>query len=405
MSAETKGDGHATIEMTVSARDSVSAPLIGLACHWQPSRAATWSGTSLNLERALSQRLQVVDLPAEPPAMVRSALRAVHLRRSDVGWRSHWQQSAAIDRWHHWHLSRQISQKHCDVVIQVQDLAALDVPYFIYQDLSYDAVLRHMENPGVREQFSQLSPELLERRRERQAILYAQAHGIIAMSQWFADSLVRDSGVPREKVTVVHPGASAVSTGTGTTAVRDHGTPRRRVLFVGKAFHRKGGDTVVAAFNRLRHDHDPNLVLTIAGPAAWPLPTPIPEGVRFVGSVPTMRIAELLDSHDLLVLPSRFEAFGIAVAEALSRGVPCVVRNAFAMPEMVTDGVNGRTVDSLEAESLAAAMLDVLSSDDIHRHCQEQAPRLRDYYSWARAAEEIATATGAITATEGRRWG
>ena len=125
--------------------------------------------------------------------------------------------------------------------------------------------------------------------------------------------------------------------------LRERVAPRRRLLFVGwgtdvSDFYRKGGDLVVAALALLRRDHDPRITLTVVGPETWPLPGSPPDGVRFLGSLPAHEVAPLYDSHDLFVMPSRMEAFGIVFTEAVARGLPCVARDAYAMPEIVTPG-------------------------------------------------------------------
>lgn len=361
---------------------------IGFACHWTRPRTSTWSGTPANLLTALSTRANVVDLPAEPPDALRHLLRAVYMRPTANGLRSRWQQSDAADRWHAVRLSQLIRSTGCEVVLQIHDLAQTKVPYFVYQDLSYDIVLRLWDNPAVRRQFDQFTRDDLLRRRDRQRRIYAKSEGIIAMSRWFADSLIDDSEVAPHKVVAIHPGASSSGSDTSTAATADAG-PRKRLLFVGKDFQRKGGDCVVGALRRLRAEYDPDITLTVAGPSAWPLPGSVPEGVTFLGLVPSDRVARLMDEHDVFMLPSRFEAFGIVIAEALARGLPCVGHRAFAMTEMIQDGRNGRLVQRVTTDEVTEAVVDVLEDEEMSRRCRDGAEAARRHYSWARAGEEV----------------
>jgi glycosyltransferase involved in cell wall biosynthesis len=71
-------------------------------------------------------------------------------------------------------------------------------------------------------------------------------------------------------------------------------------------------------------------------------------------------VADALRNADLLVVPSEWETFSVAAAEALMCGVPVLATRTGALPELIGDG-NGRLVDPLDARALAAgldAMLD-----------------------------------------------
>ena len=251
-----------------------------------------------------------------------------------------------------------------------------------------------------------MTPATVARRRERQLAIYERATGIIAESRWLARSLVEQTGVPPGKVHVSPPGISAgwvpptndtlavgPSDGRGGDQLRpplpERAAARRRLLFVGGDFYRKGGDLVVAALAVLRREHDPQITLTVAGPQAWPLPGTPPDGVRFLGSLPPDEVAPLYDSHDLFVMPSRREPFGLVFAEALARGLPCVARDAFAMPEIITPGVSGALITRDDENELAAAIAAALADDALYESCYERAPEMAEYFSWERTALQV----------------
>ena len=102
-----------------------------------------------------------------------------------------------------------------------------------------------------------------------------------------------------------------------------------------------GVEFSAAARNMLKFVHaryrDGRLT-TVAGieDKEWPLPGPVPDGVNLLGALSPGQVARLYDEHDLFVMPPRQESFGVVFTEALSRGLPCVARNAYAMPEIGT---------------------------------------------------------------------
>src|SRR5262249_30189698 len=159
---------------------------------------------------------------------------------------------------------------------------------------------------------------------------YAKAAGMLTMSEWLAEHLVRVTGVPADRVHVVPPAANGLPE---HAVVAPHPAPRRRLLFVGKDFATKAGDVVVAAVELLRRDHDPKIELNVIGPKQWPMPGEIPDGVRFLGRLPLEETRREFGRHDLFIMPSRFEGYGIALVEALAHGIPCIARAACAMPE------------------------------------------------------------------------
>ena len=64
---------------------------------------------------------------------------------------------------------------------------------------------------------------------------------------------------------------------------------------------------------------------------------------------------------DVLVLPSYEEPFGTVLAEAMAVGTPVVAGKVDGLPEVVDDGVTGRLVTPGDPDSIAAAVLEVLS--------------------------------------------
>lgn len=101
----------------------------------------------------------------------------------------------------------------------------------------------------------------------------------------------------------------------------------RRVLFVGRLAEEKNLCAVIEAAARL-----PELRFTVAGDgpqrrsvseAAARLPN-----LDYIGWQPRRSLVELIDAHDLLLLPSRVESFGTVALEAMARGRLTLVSKA-----------------------------------------------------------------------------
>lgn len=385
-------------------------PRIGYACMWERVPERTWSYSAWNLRAALRLAADTTDIGVQIPRLPRTILRAVHARHRAGRLTTTWEFSRLTDAYIEHALRRELSRnpaaRRCDAVLTIHDLAALPIPFFTYSDISWDAFAEMTGGTDASAALLSMTPSSLARRRERQRVIYERATGVIVESRWLARTLVEQTGVPPGKVHVVPPGIQAgwvprngnlpasPSSGQGEhqrrPPLRERAAPRRRLLFVGRRdFYRKGGDLVVAALAILRRDHDPRITLTVVGPETWPLRGAPPDGVRFLGSLPRHEVAPLYDHHDLFVMPSRMEPFGVVFAEALARGLPCVARDSFAMPEIITPGVSGALITRDDENELAAAIAATLADDALYERCYERAPDMAEYFSWERTGLEV----------------
>lgn len=71
-------------------------------------------------------------------------------------------------------------------------------------------------------------------------------------------------------------------------------------------------------------------------------------------------VVPFYEAMDLLVLPSRSEAFGMVLLEAMATGRPVIATSVGGIPEVVVDGVTGLLVPPLNPSRLADAMLRLL---------------------------------------------
>ncbi|UGQ10570.1 glycosyltransferase [Yinghuangia sp. ASG 101] len=87
-------------------------------------------------------------------------------------------------------------------------------------------------------------------------------------------------------------------------------------------------------------------------------------------------VPELLPGFDVFALGSRQEGLPVALMEAMATGLPVVVTDVGGMPEIVTDGVEGRVVRSGDPAAFAAALAEA-AADPALRGAWGQAARLR----------------------------
>lgn len=97
------------------------------------------------------------------------------------------------------------------------------------------------------------------------------------------------------------------------------------------------------------------------------------ENVRFAGSRPDA--LHLMAAGDLFVLPSIFEAFGIALLEALALQLPIIATRVGGIPEVIKDNSNGFLVDPGNPQMLADRILLLLHHPELGAKFAENAER------------------------------
>ncbi|WP_231955165.1 glycosyltransferase family 4 protein [Occultella aeris] len=291
-------------------------------------------------------------------------------------------------------LRRKVTEARADVLLEIQDLGAVETPFLVLQDLSYELLFERFGADFPH--FHAIGSRRLDELRRRQEQIYAQASALLPMSQWLASSLQRH-GIPVERIRVVNPAMNVPMDTDRPMPVRREG-PCLRLLMVGRDFDRKGGPQVVAALNQLQKGWDRDVSLTVVGPSEWPMRGAVPAGVEFLGAQPANRIGPLMDAHDLFVMPSLFEGFGIVFAEALVRGLPCIGRDDCAMPEIIDRETGGRLIRTEEPGELADTIVAALTDDSLYEECGRLAQERAEHYSWGRAAQEVVDVAGRVDA-------
>lgn len=375
---------------------------LGYAAFWEPVPQGTLSGVAWNLREGIRKIADTVDIGVEIPFPTRIAFKAAFTRYRGGRFTTHWVYSSVYDAYvrNSLHRARRsaAAERELDAVLMVDAVTTTPEPFFVYYDSSWDALIASAESPARYAHLRGLTTTNMLACRDRQLAIYEQAAGVIVYSRWLARCLTEQSGIPAEKIHVIPPaavvGRQKASGGSDRWERAQRKGARRSLLCVGRMydirdFYRKGIDLVVDAVGVLRREYDPQITLTLVG-MKWPLPGGPPDGVNFLGILPSHEVARLYDTHDVFVMPSRMEPYGLVFAEALAKGIPVVARNAYAMPEMITPGVSGALIERDDPHELAAAIAGVLADDDIHKQCAARAPQMAAYFSWERAAREMA---------------
>jgi glycosyltransferase involved in cell wall biosynthesis len=167
--------------------------------------------------------------------------------------------------------------------------------------------------------------------------------------------------------------------------------PEDYILFFGRLdVAHKGLDTLLSAMATLTRQR-PVVALRIAGRGrdaarlrAMVREMGLESSVSILGPVPEAERQALFAGALLVVMPSRFEGFGLVAAEAMAAGIPLVASDIGALRDVVGNG--GVLVPPGDAQALASAVGRLLDDPDARQRLSAAARATADRFRWERVA-------------------
>jgi UDP-glucose:(heptosyl)LPS alpha-1,3-glucosyltransferase len=155
------------------------------------------------------------------------------------------------------------------------------------------------------------------------------------------------------------------------------------MLFVANELERKGYTTILSALKMLAR---PELRLLVVGrpdaKTVMRLAAAFGVGDQVLACGPTNDVSRFHAASDLFVLPTQYEAFCLAILEALGSGVPVLTTRVPGARDAIQPEVNGLLIDDPHgAEELAAALTRFLDAD-FRNLLASQAPASVTQYQW-----------------------
>jgi phosphatidyl-myo-inositol dimannoside synthase len=174
----------------------------------------------------------------------------------------------------------------------------------------------------------------------------------------------------------------------------------RIVLTVARLDERKGHLATLAAIARLSERERRDLVYVCVGRSMDPaydariIEKAMALGVRTVlaGTLPDAELVAAYRTADVLALcgqeiPQKVEGFGQMLLEGAAQGVPAVVTNVHALPEVVVNGTTGWVCDGNDPARLAVALSMALAASGASEMREACIAHARQF-TWDRCAEQ-----------------
>jgi glycosyltransferase involved in cell wall biosynthesis len=294
-------------------------------------------------------------------------------------------------------VARSLRQRHAHIVVNGGNCRVADINWVHYLHAAFDP-------NGAGSWLRSAKQRLLHRRdlaSERTAL--TEARLVLCNSRRTQRDVVERVGIPESRTRVVYYGCDASRLTPATVderaqAKRSLGCAPDRPLvgFVGAlGDRRKAFDTLFAAWAALcatpQWDADLLVVGTGAERPAWE------RRAQAVGLAPRMRFAgfrrdvpELMAAFDALVHPSRYEAYGLSVNEALCRGIPAIVSASAGVAEHYGPELGDLLIaDSDDSAELAAKLTAWHRRRDEYRELVAPVSSLLRARTWDVMAQEL----------------
>lgn len=155
-----------------------------------------------------------------------------------------------------------------------------------------------------------------------------------------------------------------------------------RVLFVGSLGQRKGLSYLLAAIKGLGD----MFALTLLGRKVVDSCAVLDAAVRthrWIPSLPHVEVLREMRRHDVLVLPSLFEGFGLVILEAMAQGLAVITTAHTGGPDVIEDGAEGFIVPIRSAEEIAVKLDLLLTNRNLMQEMKLAARRRAGQCRWA----------------------
>jgi UDP-glucose:(heptosyl)LPS alpha-1,3-glucosyltransferase len=263
-----------------------------------------------------------------------------------------------------------------------------------FQTWSIDGALASPWRRGLR----RASPhQRVVARIERARYTRGNTRRVLAISELVRRQILDRYPLPPQDVERLYPGVDlerfAPDPGARerTRAVFGVGPDTPLIAFVGSDYRRKGITTLLAAIARLPGAH----AFVVGGERARRRErfeadahaAGLAARVHWLGVQPDPQ--RWLAAADLMLFPTRFDAFGSAVLESLACGVPALVSRRAGAAELVEEGKTGAVLDALDDGSAWAAAAQPFLEPSRRTELRALARQSAERHAWVRHAQRV----------------
>ncbi len=342
---------------------------LGFATTFDSTDVANWSGTPFYMAKGFQQLGIAVEYMGNLKRQLPPLFKLKQFWKSlAAGQRESPRFNIHAARFYSAQVAKQLNDTSVDVILapQINPICYLDCkqPLVLWTDGLYASLL------GFYSAFSNHSASSIEQGNIITHECLSRCSLAIFSSDWAARTALEIYGMPRDKVKVVPFGANLETNHTVADIqemIKLRSKEKVKLLFIGKHWDRKGGDTVFRVAKALHAAGQPVEVNFVG--CHPPADIDIPPYIKCHGFISkrtaegSAKIKSLFHESHFLFVPSRAEAYGIVFCEANAFGLPCLTTQVGGIPTVVKDNINGMTFPlTAPAEQYAEYIMQLMQS-------------------------------------------
>lgn len=232
--------------------------------------------------------------------------------------------------------------------------------------------------------------------------LFKKINKIVPVAKSVREDVLKNNwSVPEEKIFVLENSIDyrrfADVSISKEDAKRILGLPSDAFVFgtIGRLAPTKGQLYLIEAFAKVKQKLPKSMLLLIGDGRlenvlrAEASKTGFGKSIHFFGR--RTDIPQILKALDVFVFPSVAEGFGLALAEAMAVGVPCIATEVGGIPEIISGNNVGALVPPKDSEALAQAMISIanMTGEKLEKQVEKAQNRVRQFYSHQIVREKL----------------
>ena len=288
----------------------------------------------------------------------------------------------------------QLLQTPCDVIFAPVASAELffletSVPVIYLSDATFSLYHKYY-NPSIDEQE-------LEWKNKQESMAISKAVKLVYPSTWAANSAICDYHAEPTKIEVIPFGANLDNPPLTSQVLESKPILHCRLLFLGKDWHRKGGNIAFETLISLRKmGVDAELFVVGCVP-----PTEIKHDKLTVvpylnKNIPQQReqLNQLFLKSHFLIFPTRADCLGIVICEANAFGLPVITTEVGGIPSIIKNGKNGYMLPFVASADDYAKLIVQIFSNKTSYDCLTRSSRAEydirlNWNKWAESLHHV----------------